>query len=99
MHAVAAAASRLFGKRRWNSLVERRSKHGCDVSVGLLKIDAAGLLIGYAVDEDICLPSDFLDRVLDHAWRDRQEGERIEQAGRRVVADVVADLLQDLVLP
>ena len=69
VHAVAAAARRLLGEWRGNVLVERGGEYGGDVAIRLLQVDAADLLVGDAVDEDILAAGDLLDRFPDHAGR------------------------------
>src|SRR5215204_4856376 len=90
-----AAARRLLVERR-GDVVECRGEDRCDVAVRHLQLDATDLLVGYAIDEDCLLLRDLLDGVLDHAGRYRKEGERIEQARRRV-PNIFADRVEERV--
>ena len=96
MHAVAAAARRLAWRRLGNVLVERRREDGSDVAVRHLQVEAADLLVGNAVDEDILAVGDLLDRFRSRRALSRERP--ASRTGRRsCVPDVVGDRLQQAV--
>ena len=91
VHADAAAAGRLRFERLGHIAGERRRTHRRDVAVRLLHVEAAHLSIGDAVHEDLGVRADFLDRVENRSGRLVEKRERVQEARRRLPADVVGN--------
>ena len=98
VHARAPAAYRLRLEGLRHVLAEGGWHHGRDVAVGLLQIEAADLAVGDTVDEQIVILHHALDRGPDGSGRLEEEGQRIEEAGRRLVLDVACHLRQERIL-
>lgn len=79
MHARAAAAGRLGLEGFRHVGAEFGGKHRRDIAAGVLHVEAADVLVGNAVDEDVLVGGDGLDGVEDDAWRFVEKGERVEQ--------------------
>jgi hypothetical protein len=94
MHTGAATARRLLGKWFGNVLCERSGEYGRDIAIRLLEIDPADLFVGNAIDEDVVVFRNPFNGVQDDTGRFIQKRQRIEKAGRGIVADVIGDLLQ-----
>jgi hypothetical protein len=91
VHADAAASRglRLEGLRA--VLSECRGANGRNIAVGFLQVEA-DLAVRDTVDKDLVVLGDLLDRAPDRARGLVEEGQRVEQARRGPIADVVGDL-------
>ena len=95
VHAVAAAPSRFRLERLRDCFrSERRRKDRRHITVRFLQVDTANLPVGNAIDKELFVLRDFLDRAQHDSRRLVEKCQRIEQTRSGLFPDIVGDRLQ-----